>query len=99
MIATAMPLEKIEPKDMLAVPWGPAIDVIFEGIERLELTPWIGRPGRQADTRELVLVSVPFIVAYRVIHETVQVLRVLHTSRRWPKLPWWEKPTPRRGRP
>ena len=58
---------------------------ILEAVERLDTTPWIGRPGRQPGCRELVLGPVPFIVAYRVRSETVEVLRVLHTSRRWPR--------------
>ena len=58
---------------------------IFEVVDRLEATPWIGRPGRQPGCRELVLVQVPYIVAYRVVADTVEVLRVLHTSRRWPR--------------
>lgn len=45
--------------------------------------PNIGRPGRVTGTRELV-VHRHFIVIYEVVAEEVQILRVLHTSRRWP---------------
>ncbi len=58
---------------------------VVSAVERLEATPWIGRPGRQSGCRELALEGAPFIVAYRVRDETVEVLRVLHTSRRWPR--------------
>jgi toxin ParE1/3/4 len=51
---------------------------------RLRLFPEIGRHGRVAGTRELVVQGAPFIVAYRIERETVKVLRVLHSSRRWP---------------
>lgn len=44
-----------------------------------------GRPGRVAGTRELILTGLPFILAYQVRRARVEILRVLHTSRRWPK--------------
>jgi addiction module RelE/StbE family toxin len=46
--------------------------------------PLIGRPGRIDDTRELVVPRTHYIVAYRLAGETIIVLRVLHTARRWP---------------
>lgn len=52
---------------------------------QLEFTPSIGRPGRVSGTRELVMVEVPYIVAYRMTAGVLEVLRVLHTSRRWPR--------------
>jgi len=58
---------------------------ITGAVELLATAPSAGRPGRVANTRELVLVDVPFIVAYRVVAGVVEVLRVLHTSRRWPR--------------
>ena len=61
------------------------IDQVFAAVESLEVTPWIGRPGRRPTTRELVLVAGPHTVAYRVVADAIQVLRVLHTSRRWPR--------------
>jgi addiction module RelE/StbE family toxin len=51
----------------------------------LEFTPSIGRPGRLSGTRELVMVQVPYLVAYRVTAGVLEILRVLHTSRRWPR--------------
>ena len=47
--------------------------------------PAMGRPGRVPETRELVIPDTPFIVPYRVHDRTIQVLRVFHTARRWPK--------------
>jgi addiction module RelE/StbE family toxin len=51
----------------------------------LERTPQMGRPGRVIGTRELVVPKLPYIVAYRMHADVLEVLRVLHTSRRWPK--------------
>ena len=58
---------------------------ILKATARLSALPFIGRPGRVLNTRELVLEGRPYIVAYRVTAGVVEVLRVLHTSRRWPK--------------
>lgn len=58
---------------------------VIEAVSLLETTAHLGRPGRVKGTRELVLVDVPYIVAYRVVAGTVEVLRVLHTARRWPR--------------
>jgi toxin ParE1/3/4 len=44
----------------------------------------IGRPERVIGTRELVIGGLPYIIPYRVRVGDVEILRVLHTSRRWP---------------
>jgi toxin ParE1/3/4 len=59
--------------------------VILRATGRLATLPFVGRPGRVMNTRELVLQDRPYLVAYRVTAGVVEVLRVLHTSRRWPK--------------
>ncbi|HEV2099108.1 MAG TPA: type II toxin-antitoxin system RelE/ParE family toxin [Stellaceae bacterium] len=46
--------------------------------------PYIGRPGRVASTREPVVTSLPFIVAYRVVTDRVEILAVFHGARIWP---------------
>lgn len=46
--------------------------------------PEMGRPGRVPGTRELVIPRTPFIVPYRLVGNTIQVLRVYHGARRWP---------------
>ena len=47
--------------------------------------PDAGRPGRVHGTRELVIADTPFILPYRVVKNTVQILRVLHGARNWPE--------------
>lgn len=50
--------------------------------------PNLGRPGRLPGTRELVVSNFPYILPYRVRNDTVEILRVFHTARKWPdKLP------------
>ena len=58
---------------------------IKEKVSLLSEQPGIGRPGRVPDTKELVVDRTPFILPYRVRDDKIETLRVLHTSRRWPK--------------
>ncbi len=53
-------------------------------IEHLARLPEMGREGRRPGTRELILPDLPFRIVYRVRGDTVQVLRVYHTKRKWP---------------
>lgn len=46
--------------------------------------PEIGRPGRRAGTRELVISRTPYIAAYRSAGDTIEILRVMHSRQRWP---------------
>ena len=57
---------------------------ILDGVERLTDFPASGRPGRLPDTRELVIPGSRYLVIYRVKDEALEVLRVLHSARRWP---------------
>jgi len=61
------------------------IATIRKEISLLAEQPSIGRPGRIADTRELVTRPYPYIVAYRQRVDEIHVLAVIHTSRRWPE--------------
>jgi len=61
------------------------VEIIAIGVARLAAHPASGRAGRVPGTRELVLSGTPYIVAYRVRGETVEILRVLHGARRWPE--------------
>lgn len=61
------------------------VDKIISAGERLERFPHMGRVGRVEGSRELVVTGTPFVVAYRVKGEVVQILAVLHGAREWPK--------------
>ena len=65
-----------------------AARVVLEIIDQVETLipqhPAIGRPGRVPGTRELVIRGLPYIVPYRIRDNRVELLRVLHTARRWP---------------
>jgi addiction module RelE/StbE family toxin len=60
---------------------------IREAVAKLRSYPAIGRPGRVTGTRELVVPGMPYIIPYRVRGRSVEVLRVFHGARRWPKKP------------
>ena len=60
------------------------VERVLNAVETLADHPAIGRPGRVAGTRELVVPKTRYIVPYRVRGQTVEVLRVFHTSRRLP---------------
>jgi addiction module RelE/StbE family toxin len=65
-----------------------AARVVLEIIDQVETLlpphPAIGRAGRVLGTRELVIGTLPYVIPYRVRENDIEVLRVLHTSRRWP---------------
>ena len=60
-------------------------DRILTAIRKLPDFPRIGRPGRVAGTRELVITRTPYIVAYQVSGEAIRILAIIHGARRWTK--------------
>ena len=51
---------------------------------QLSRLPESGHPGRIAKTRELVVSGTPYILPYRIVGNTIHILRVFHSARRWP---------------
>jgi toxin ParE1/3/4 len=58
-------------------------DAITDGVSRLVIFSEMGRRGRVPGTRELVISSQPYIVAYRTRGQTVHILAVLHGAQKW----------------
>ncbi len=58
---------------------------IRRAVDHLSAHPEIGRPGRVSGTRELVVADTPYVVPYRVSGDYVEILRVFHGARRWPR--------------
>ncbi len=60
------------------------VSYIIKSIETiLPENPAAGRSGRVLRTRELVITKYPYIVPYQIRNETIYILRILHTSRKW----------------
>lgn len=60
------------------------LELIDQAEKLLSRHSALGRPGRVIGTRELVMEGLPYVIPYRVRDNTIEILRVLHTSRRWP---------------
>ncbi len=58
--------------------------VIREKLEHLAEHPRMGRAGRVEGTRELVIVGLPYVVAYRVRRQTLEIMAGLHSAQKWP---------------
>jgi addiction module RelE/StbE family toxin len=58
---------------------------ILRRVESLAEFPGMGKPGRIPHTRGLVIPDTPFIVVYTTVEQTVQIVTVLHTARKWPR--------------
>ena len=63
---------------------GTFVGEIKKKTELLLAFPALGRPGRVPGTRELV-VHENYVVPYRLKGGTVQIIRVQHVARLWPK--------------
>lgn len=58
---------------------------ILASVERLVKHPYLGRPGREPETRELLIPNAPCIIPYRVDRGRIVILAVLHGSRKRPE--------------
>lgn len=57
---------------------------IVSAVDNLAHHPALGRVGRIRGTREYVFADIPYIVAYRVTPEAIEIIAVIHTAQRWP---------------
>lgn len=58
-------------------------DLLMERATQLDRHPLLGRVGRVPGTRELV-VHPNYILIYRVVGDSTEVLRVKHAAQMWP---------------
>lgn len=61
------------------------VSKILQALEHLKNNPYMGRQGRVSGTREYILNDFPYIIPYRILNEEIQIIRIFHTSRKWPK--------------
>ena len=61
-----------------------ALHILYCVEHLLSENPKLGAAGRVPGTRELVIAKTPYIVPYRLRGSTIEIVRVYHSSRRWP---------------
>ena len=59
---------------------------LLNAVELLAELPNLGRPGRVAGTRELVVPGTPYVIPYRIRGDRLEVIAVFHGRQKWPKL-------------
>lgn len=57
---------------------------LVDATDQLAEFPGMGRPGRRPHTRELLVPGTPCLVPYRVVNNVIEIIAVIHMSRRWP---------------
>lgn len=57
---------------------------LLRRVATLKRFPFSGKPGREPNSRELVIVGTPYLVVYAVELDVVQIMHVIHTSQQWP---------------
>jgi toxin ParE1/3/4 len=72
----------IKSQNQIAAPQ--VIRNIKETFFYIEKYPNIGRKGRLPETREYIMPSLPYFIAYRVTSKNLEILRIYHTSRLYP---------------
>ncbi|KQZ15213.1 hypothetical protein ASD44_14985 [Mesorhizobium sp. Root554] len=63
------------------------LDRIEAAVDLLAETP-AGRMGRVSGTHEWHVRQTPYIIAYSLTDETLNILRVIHGARDWPEGEW-----------
>lgn len=58
---------------------------ILEQLEHLETFVGMGRPSLKPGVREVVITRYPFIAPYRLEHDEIQILRVVHQRAQYAK--------------
>jgi len=58
---------------------------IYRTPSSLKNFPNRGREGKKEGTRELVMLSLPYVFVYQVKSNAVLIVRVLHSSQEWPR--------------
>lgn len=61
------------------------ITALQQQAQALTQHPQIGKPGQVQNTREQVHGRYPYIIAYRIQSDEIQILGIVHSSRKWPE--------------
>jgi toxin ParE1/3/4 len=58
--------------------------LLVKSVRLLAENPLIGRPSLNKNVREWSVPGLPYVIPYRVKGQTVQIIRIFHTSRNRP---------------
>ena len=58
---------------------------LLDAVERLAELPNLGRPGRAAGTRELIVPGTPCVIPYRLRGDRLEIIAVFHGRQKWPE--------------
>lgn len=56
--------------------------IITDSVTSIAEMPGIGRPGKKVGTRELIVNKFPYIIAYRIRTEALEILAIIHQNRK-----------------
>ena len=57
---------------------------VIEAIDNIVTFPSMGRTGRVPHTKELVVSGTPLIIIYQIMQDTLFIVRIIHTAKKWP---------------
>ena len=57
---------------------------IIKAVKLLVDNQEMGRIGRIENTREFILSGTPYIIAYRIKNNSIEILRIFHGAMKWP---------------
>jgi toxin ParE1/3/4 len=60
-------------------------ETLLAAVDLLAKAPGLGRPGRVAGTRELVVPGTPYVIPYRARGDRIEIVAVFHGRQKWPK--------------
>ena len=58
---------------------------VSDALAQLQAFPALGKPGRLSGTREYPLPDLPYFLPYTVEGNSLCILRMMHSARRWPE--------------
>ncbi len=57
---------------------------ILDSLEQLKAFPESGKDGRVPETRDLFVSTTPYFIVYKFKGNHLEILNVLHSSKKWP---------------